>query len=210
MNLLCARHFSFSLQKLYEGGSCLRLGSQSYPLDEEEWHRGEGCNFQVTSLLGLEIPGIWECVPRIVPIWGRVGVYTHRNNKWHPRNLGRALTVSSVGFISLMDIRGNLEVYALGVVNYFVQGHLLIKQQNSDTNPDKPDSTVHAHCPLPNVPPFPDHRPYILKHILHLSREIFLPSILRKTTRNFPKTFYVGIFRKTLSNRNRMQAPYVI
>lgn len=134
-----------------------------------------------------------------------MGVYMNRNNKWGPGNLGRALTVSSTVFISLSYIRGNLDVYVLRQGKFFAQDCQSIKWQSSDTNPDRFDSIVHAHSPLQNVPPFPEHQPYIQKYILYLQKQTFLPSFLRQKTIGIcHETLYLGISRRTLSNRNIM------
>lgn len=55
----------------------------------------------------------------------------HRNNNWDPENLSRAPTMSSTVFITLTDVRGNLEVYALRE-KYFAQGHRPMKWQSWD------------------------------------------------------------------------------
>lgn len=51
---------------------------------------------------------------------------------------------------------------------YFAQGCLPIKWQSWDTNPNRFDTTVHAHSPLPNAPPFPEQQPFTQKRILYL------------------------------------------
>lgn len=131
------------------------------------------------------------------------------NNKWDLGKVGRTLTVFSTEFISLSEETWKF-MHSERLRKYFAQGHPPTKQQSLGTNPNRFDTTVHVHSPLPNVPLPLEHQPYIQKHILYVDTQTF-PSFLRqKTVRICHETLHFGACRRTLSNRNIMRATYVV